>query len=163
MARGAKVAAVELLQSNNTHMFLICLVFMTGSPNPLHLVPPGLGCAYQGLTFLDKHLSNTGVWKRYGKRAYNKAHQKMVQAFAFAHQTEIVIGFMSLAEVFMRSSSLLGPMRPVLYWHWLKMRYQCTDNTILRVKYPHEKANYYHHLVRPPLSPNLFFFFFFFL
>lgn len=138
----ARLVATELKTSNNFQYLLLAVLYLPAArPMLFPLIPLAVSCAYQALAFYAKHFSGHPLWARFGARAYALADEHALNALVLCAITEIMLGFFTVFELFSSSRSFL---RLFFVWNFLKHRYRCPDNTVLRVKYKAYNASFYH-------------------
>lgn len=141
---GLRAWASSVVLTNNFQYCMYCTVFLLGHPVTIALLPPAILCIIQWATIASKLLAENAMWIKYGAGLFDKLQANMVQAIVMVSTVEISTAFMLIFELFTRSRN---PLRLMLYWNFLRMRYKCTDNTVLRIKYTHSNTAYYHQQV----------------
>mmetsp|Transcript_30814 Transcript_30814/g.67269 ORF Transcript_30814/g.67269 Transcript_30814/m.67269 type:complete len:243 (-) Transcript_30814:314-1042(-) len=138
---GLREWAVGLINQNNVQYVLFASLFLTGRPITIALGPLVICSAYQWITIASKLLDGNALWERFGKGLFKRLEEGMVQSLVMVAAMEIATAFYLIVEMFTQTRSAL---RLVLYWNYLRMRYRCTDDIVLRLKYAAYNTAFYH-------------------
>ena len=138
---GLRAWAMGVINQNNVQYVLFATLFLTGRPITIALGPLVISSAYQWITIASKMLEGNSLWERYGKGLFKRMEEGMVQSLVMIAAMEIATAFYLIVEMFTQTRS---PLRLVLYWNFLRMRYRCTDDVVLRLKYAAYNTSFYH-------------------
>lgn len=81
------------------------------------------------------------LWARYGAGAFDKMQHHMARALVLVTTTEIATAAMLAVELLTRARH---PLRLLLYCNYLRMRFRCQDDTVLRLKFTQGNTAFYH-------------------
>mmetsp|Transcript_13268 Transcript_13268/g.25436 ORF Transcript_13268/g.25436 Transcript_13268/m.25436 type:complete len:240 (+) Transcript_13268:116-835(+) len=148
--------AADLASTNNFQLCLQSCVLLMGQPVAAALVPALVCCAYQWATIASKLMAGHWLWARYGAGAFDKMQHHMARALVLVTTTEIATAAMLAVELLTRARH---PLRLLLYCNYLRMRFRCQDDTVLRLKFTQGNTAFYHaqvwSLVGEKLAPVL--------
>lgn len=149
---GLRAWASSFIMTNNIQYAALSVIFLTGQPVTVVLLPLNICCVYQWATIASKLFVEVSLWTKYGAPLFDKLQENMMQAMVMCATVEISTAFLLIFELFTRSRN---PLRLMLYWNFLRMRYRCTDNTVLRIKYTYSNTLFYHAQVWSLLGQKL--------
>lgn len=140
---GVKQSIDPIVNSNGFQYSLYCFIFLLGGrPVPTVLMPLATCAAYQVGTILNKHFGSSMVWQSTGaSKLFMYAQENMHRAMMTCATMEISMLPVVLLEMFTPARS---PTKVFMLVNLLKRRYQCSDNTVFRIKYTYYDSGYYH-------------------
>eukprot|EP00976_Prorocentrum_cordatum_P101044 1192465-Prorocentrum_minimum.AAC.5 len=138
---GLRGWVLGLINQNNVQYVMFSTLFLTGRPITIALGPLVICSAYQWITIASKMLDGNSLWERFGKGLFKRLEESMVQSLVMVAAMEIATAFYLIVEMFTQTRS---PLRLVLYWNFLRMRYRNTDVIVLRLKYAAYNTSFYH-------------------
>lgn len=127
--------------TNNFQYTLYAFIFATGRPVAISLLPLVICCGYQWATIASKLYAEHPLWQKFGVSLFERMQAGMMQAMVMCASSEISTAFLLIFELFTRNRN---PLRLMLYWNFLRARYHCADNTVLRLKLTYANTTFYH-------------------
>jgi len=149
---GLRAWGTSIFNQNNVQMVMYSCLFLSGRPVTIALGPLLITCLYQWVTIANKLMEGRPLWERFGKGLYARMEGAMVQALVMMAAMEIATAFYLIMEMF---TSNRNPLRMVVYWNFLRMRYRNPDNIVLRLKYAAYTTSFYHQEVWKMISTKL--------
>eukprot|EP00239_Pterosperma_sp_CCMP1384_P001315 CAMPEP_0197848834 /NCGR_PEP_ID=MMETSP1438-20131217/10193_1 /TAXON_ID=1461541 /ORGANISM="Pterosperma sp., Strain CCMP1384" /LENGTH=172 /DNA_ID=CAMNT_0043461263 /DNA_START=347 /DNA_END=865 /DNA_ORIENTATION=+ len=147
-----KAWLASFVNTNNFQYCVFCFLFTNGQPIFMALAPLMIHCAYQWMTIVDKQFGTNRLWEKFGKDLYAKAQLNMEVALILCASLEIGLWLFLMIEMI---TPARNPLRIILYLNFLRLRYRCTDNTVLRMKFTSYNTKFYHEQIWNQLGEKL--------
>ncbi|KAK3249223.1 hypothetical protein CYMTET_41344 [Cymbomonas tetramitiformis] len=132
--QGVKMWLASFANTNNFQYVMFSFIFNGGAPVAVALLPICCCCLYQWMTYVNKHYADNSLWQRFGSKTFETLQTNMTSALQLCATVEIAIAFFLIFELFTPKRS---PLRLLMYWNFLRLRFHCGDNTVLRIKFTH--------------------------
>ena len=111
-----------LVMSADFHQLFFVVIFMSGKPQPVAVVPLAARALLLAMAFANKSFAGNSIWERYGRNGlYAFVERNLLQLMQAVALVEVSLGFVLVLEAVVSLGR--GIMRVFLYWNFLKLKY----------------------------------------